>query len=92
MLGKFFSMEGFEMIEGTSTSQEITNFNQIDQSILKEFIENSTVWNFYEMTKEQYTNRDEGEKKSLILQYCNKMVQGNNLLFVVWSFCLEFVV
>ena len=86
-------MEGsFEMIEGPSTSPEITNFNQIDQSILKEFIENSTLWDFYEMTKEQYTNRDEGEKKSLILQYCNKMVQGNNLLFVVWSFSLEFVV
>ena len=80
------------MIEGPSTSPEITNFNQIDQSILKEFIENSTLWDFYEMTKEQYTNRDEGEKKSLILQYCNKMVQGNNLLFVVWSFSLEFVV
>ena len=44
------------------------------------------------MTKEQYTNKDEGKKKSLILQYYNKMVQGNNLFFVVWSFCLEFVV
>ena len=57
-------MEGiFEMIERPSTSQEITNFNQIDQSILKEFLEKSTVWDFYEMTKEQYTNKDEGEKK-----------------------------
>ena len=76
-------MEGiFEMIEGPSTSQEITNFNQIDQSILKEFLEKSTIWNFYEMTKEQYTNKDGGEKKSLILKYYNKMVQGKfvNLL------------
>ena len=86
-------MEGiFELIEGPSTFQEITNFNKIDQSILNEFLENSTVWDFYEITKELYTNKDEGEKKSLILQYYNKMVQGNNLLFVVWSFCLEFVV
>ena len=76
----------FEMIEGPSTSQEITNFNQIDQSILKEFLEKSTVWDFYEMTKEQYINKDEGEKKSLILQYYNRMVQGK---FVIC--CLKFL-
>ena len=43
-MGKFFSMEGIsEMIEGPSTSQVITNFNQTDQSILKEFFEKSTI-------------------------------------------------
>ena len=70
-------MEGIlAMVEGPSTS-EITNFDQIDQSILKEFLEKSTVWDFYEMTREQYINKDEGERKSLILKYYNTMVQGN---------------
>ena len=47
------------MVEGLSTS-EITNFDQIDQSILKEFLEKSTVWDFYRMARKQYINKDEG--------------------------------
>ena len=64
------------MVEGLSTS-EITNFDQIDQSILKEFLEKSTVWDFYRMARKQYINKDEGQRKSLILKYYNTMVQGN---------------
>ena len=64
------------MVEGPSTS-EITNFDQIDQSILKKFLEKSTVWDFYEMAREQYISKDEGERKSLILKCHNTMVQGN---------------
>ena len=64
------------MVEGPSTS-EVTNFDQIDQSLFKEFLERATLWDFYEMTKEQYITKDEGEKRSLILQYYNTMVKGN---------------
>ena len=73
------------MVEGPSTS-EITNFNQTDQSILKEFLEKSSVWDFYEMTREQFINKDEGERKSLILKYYNKVVRGNFccLLFLMF--------
>ena len=49
------------MIDEPSTS-EVKNFDQLDQSVLKEFLEKSTVWDFYEMTTEQYTTKDEGEK------------------------------
>ena len=55
------------MVDGLSTS-EITNFDQIDQSILKEFLEKSSFWDFYEMTREQYINKDEGERKYLIFE------------------------
>ena len=34
------------MMEGPSAS-EVTNFDQIDQSVLKEFLGKSTVWDFY---------------------------------------------
>ena len=64
------------MVEGPSTS-EVTNFDQIDQSLFKEFLERAALWDFYEMTKEQYITKDEGEKRSLILQYYNTMVKGN---------------
>ena len=85
-------MEGtLATIDEPSTS-EVTNFDQLDQSVLKEFLEKSTVWDFYEMTTEQYTTKDEGEKKSLILQYYNRMVQGNfcYLLFAVSDVSLRF--
>ena len=64
------------MVEGPSTS-EVTNFDQIDQSLFNEFLERATLWDFYEMTKAQYITKDEGEKRSLILQYYNTMVKGN---------------
>ena len=63
------------MVEGPSTT-EVTNFDQIYQSLFKEFLEKSTFWDFYEMTREQYINKDEGERKSLFLKYYNMMVQG----------------
>ena len=46
------------MVEGPSTS-EITNFNQIGHNIFKEFLAKSTVWDFYEMSKEEYLNKDD---------------------------------
>ena len=49
------------MVEGPSTS-EVKNFDQIDQSLFKEFLEKTSVWDFHEMTKEQYSTKDEGEK------------------------------
>ena len=56
---------------------KITSFDQIDQSILKEFLEKSSAWDFYEMAREQYINKDEGQRKFLILKYYNIMVEGN---------------
>ena len=55
-------MEGImAMVEVPSTS-EVINFDQIDQSLFKEFLEKATLWDFYEMTKEQYITKHEGEK------------------------------
>ena len=50
------------MVEGSSTS-EITTLNQIDHNIFKEFLAKSTVWDFYEMSKEEYLNKDDIQKK-----------------------------
>ena len=64
------------MIEGPSTS-EITTFNQIDRNIFKEFLAKSTVWDFYEMSKEEYLNKDD-IKQSLIIKFYNEMVKGKS--------------
>ena len=79
------------IVEGPSTS-EITSFDQIDQTVYQELLAKSSVWDFYEISKEEHTNKDDGEKKSLILKYCNYMVKGKLLLFVSFllsGFCVS---
>ena len=56
------------MVEGPSTS-EITSFDQIDQTVFQELLAKSSVWDFYEISREEYMNKDDNEKKSLILNF-----------------------
>ena len=49
------------MVEGPGTS-EITNFDQIDQNLFQELLAKSSVWDFYEISKEEYMNKDDSEK------------------------------
>ena len=49
------------MVEGPSTS-EITTFDQIDQNLFKEFLTKTCVWDFYEMSREEYLNKDSIQK------------------------------
>ena len=65
------------MVEGPSTS-EITTFDQIDQNLFKEFLTKTCVWDFYEMSKEEYLNKDYIQKQSLILKHYNDMVKGKS--------------
>ena len=65
------------MVEGPSTS-ETTTFNQIDHNIFREFLAKSTVWDFYEMSKEEYLNKDDIKKQSLIIKFYNEMVKGKS--------------
>ena len=37
--------------EGPSTS-EVTSFDQIDHSVFQELLQKSSVWDFYEISKE----------------------------------------
>ena len=62
-------------VEGPSTS-EITTFDQIDQNLFKQFLTKSCVWDFYEMSREEYLNKDYIQKQSLILKYYNEMGKG----------------
>ena len=79
------------IVEGPSTS-EITSFDQIDHSVFQELLQKSSVWDFYEISKEEYMNKDDGEKKSLIVKYYNYMLRGKLLLFVSIVSLSEFCV
>ena len=65
------------MVEGPGTS-EITTFDQIDQNLFKVFLTKTCVWNFYEMSREEYLNKDYIQKQSLILKYYNEMGKGKS--------------
>ena len=63
------------MVEGPRTS-EIKTFDQIDQNLFQELLAESSVWDFYEISREEYMSKDDNEKKSLIWNFYNYMVKG----------------
>ena len=65
------------MVEGPNTS-EITTVDQIDQNLFKKFLTKSCVWDFYEMSREEYLNNDNIQKQPLILKFYNEMVKGKS--------------
>ena len=70
------------MVEGNT---EVTDVNNIDQAQFKALLAKCSVWDFYDISKEEYLNKQASEKERLLISYYNKMVQGMNLLFVVWN-------
>ena len=74
------------MVEGPRSS-EISNINQIDQNPLEEFLAKSSVWDFYEMTKEEYSSKGSDQKQVLIIRYYNEVVKGKIYIFA--SFLLS---
>ena len=69
------------IVEGL-TPTEITSCDQIDQDILQEFLAKSSVWDFYEIRREEYMNKSDNDKKNLIGKFFNYMSAGKLLLFV----------
>ena len=65
------------MAEWPSTS-EILTFDQIDQNLLKEFLSKSSVWDFYEMSREEYLNKDSNQKQPLVIKFYNEMAKGKS--------------
>ena len=68
------------IVEGESSQIDINN---IDHEKLRSFQAKCTVWDFYDMTKEEYSNKLPTEKQDLIISYYKKVVQGMFLLFVI---------
>ena len=63
------------MIEG-SKSNEISAVGQIDHATMREFLSKLAIWDFFEMTKEEYTSKSENDKKLLIIKFYNSLSAG----------------
>ena len=62
------------MVQGPKAS-EITSCDQIDQDLFEELLAKTLVWDFYEITREEYMNKSDNEKKSLIIKFYNYMLK-----------------
>ena len=63
------------MIEG-SKSNEISAVEQIDHATMQELLSKLAIWDFFEMSKEEYTSKSENDKKLLIIKYYNALSAG----------------
>ena len=75
----------FSIIEGPKSTED-TSLDQINHETMQDFLSKIAIWNFYEMTREEYTNKSQDDKKLLILKYYNQLVSGISLLFVFLLF------
>ena len=67
-------MEKFlEMVDQTT---EVSNTEQMDENLFKEFLSKKLVWDFHNMTRDKYTTKLNNEKELLVLKYYNEMVKG----------------
>ena len=78
------------MVEGSGTSK-ITSFDQIDQTVFQELLAKSSVWDFYEISREEYMKKDDGEKKIQFLSFIiiwYKVKFHICFFFIVWVLCV----
>ena len=82
-------MEKFlQMVYQTS---EVCNTQQINKDLFKEFLSKNLLWDFHNISREEYIAELNLEKQSLIINYYNEMVKGKSLIFVVPMFVLYFI-
>ena len=64
------------MVEGPKATQ-VTSLEQINQENLQEYFAKTSVWDFHEITRDEYMNKSDIEKKDLIISFFNYMSAGN---------------
>ena len=68
------------MVEGPSSA--ISNIDQMDENLFKEFLQKNSVWDFHYMSRDEYTTKSASEKEILIIKYYNEMQKGKSSYFL----------
>ena len=63
------------IIQG-SKSNDISAVEQIDHATTQQFFSKLAIWDFFEMSKEEYISKSENDKKILIIKYYNALSAG----------------
>ena len=69
------------MVEG-ATSFEISNMNQMDENLFKEFLQKNLVLDYHSMSRDEYTTKSASEKVILIIKCYNEVYKGKSLYFI----------
>ena len=75
-----------KLAEGAKPSTQQFDFSTIDEAKFKMFQSKCSIWEFNNISREEYIEKSEFEKKSLIITYYKHMVKGMLLFFVLVSF------
>ena len=78
------------LIEETSAkANEVTSVKQINQTTMQEFLNKIAIWDFFEMTRDEFTSKSDYDRELLIVKYYNSLQSGILLLFVLvlFGFC-----
>ena len=70
-------MEKFMSIVA-GTSSEISNVEQMHENFFKEFLLKISVWDFHNMSRDEYTTKSASEKEILIIKYYSDMQKGKS--------------
>ena len=75
-------MEKFlQMVDQTT---EVSNTQQINEYLFKEFLSKNPVWNLHNISRKEYIAKPNSEKESLVINYYNEMVKGNRVICIVF--------
>lgn len=75
-----------ELVDQPTTAAATTQ--EMDENLFKEFLTKNSVWDFHNMTRDEY-NKTSSEKQLLIVNYYNEMLKGKNQ-FPYFFICLFF--
>ena len=56
------------LVEGPKATW-VSNIDEIDQETMQEFLQKTSVCDFYDMTRDEYMNKSDNDKKCLIVKF-----------------------
>ena len=78
-MGKFLGM--------VEESTEVSNTEQIDEKSFKEFFLKGSVWDFHNISREEYSTKSNPEKELSILKFYNEMSKGKSYYLLSVNHC-----
>ena len=77
-----------KLAEGAEPSTQQFDFSTIDEAKFKMFQSKCSIWEFNNISREEYIEKSEVEKKLLIITYYKHMVKGMLFVFCFRQFIL----
>ena len=81
-MGKFLGM--------VEESTEVSNTEKIDEKIFKEFLSKGSLWDFHNISREEYSTKSNPKKELLILKFYNEISKGKSFIISLCFHCLYF--